>query len=859
MTGSKKTLVKYHRGELAGPSLTVCHDSLRERDIPGPRALRVLRAFSCRVSIATLRQKVLQFLGNVIGVGNLSIRAHQRRRQGVVLHIGIVARLEGIYEFSQLVVVINLLGDPLEKQATRLTQRVGGEYQPGCLADTLQGRHRGIGKLGIGKVVGHQHHKTSGRVSLLLQSVLDQMHQSSRHTRGGSPNRESIRNVLTVPAHSDTQAPCVGNRHGNRVDPGAALHRQVVNQIQDSVTDLLPAKIRLVPGEKKKRGPEFVLHKIQREPGWLIGRQRGLLEVKQGASCSVVDEQIVHKRPHPLGLQSVENIFVDLADSAPGVRETGQTRDKGQPSGDVRELHSFAKNLVSEHAPRIASGRGEARRLRPGRYLLHRYDGAMTLPSPSFLSSPSSLQKTDILVVGLRSTEGGPTVHAPGLPADTVSALEALAVAIDADGAHDSVWRQGPPAALEVRSVVFTGLGAGDISADRLRESAGYAALQVSTGERVVFALADSGEELEAVVEGALLGSHRVTKPGKPSDEKRPDLAILGALEDAVLGRVIISAEAVWRVRDLVTMPPNLLNPARFVDHVRELATPSSLEIEVLDEKELLAQGMGGISAVGKGSHNPPRLMIVRYRPDSPTRHVALVGKGITFDSGGLSLKAPNAMVGMKYDMTGAAVMAAATLAASALQSRTSITAYLCLAENMPSGTASRPNDVITIKNGKTVEILNTDAEGRLVMADGLSLASELNPDLIVDVATLTGAARIALGERYAGLMGTPEGVSEVEAAAKRVGEKVWGMPLPRELRSLLSSDVADIANAKPGEVLGGMLLGGLFLEEFVADGIPWAHLDIAGPAHNSQGAFGYTPKGASGAITRTVLELLLS
>lgn len=488
-----------------------------------------------------------------------------------------------------------------------------------------------------------------------------------------------------------------------------------------------------------------------------------------------------------------------------------------------------------------------------------RYDGAMTMPSPLFLESADSFDPADILVVGLRSADTGPSVHAPGLPAETVSALEALALAIDADGAPDCVWRQGSPAGLEVRSVVFAGLGGEDITVDRLRETAGYAALQVSKGERVVFALADSGEELEAVVEGALLGSHRVTKPGKPSNETRPDLAFLGSLDAAVLSRVIISAEAVWRVRDLVTMPPNMLNPASFVEHISALVTPSSLEVEVLDEKELVAQGMGGISAVGKGSHNPPRLMILRYRPDSPTRHVALVGKGITFDSGGLSLKAPNAMVGMKYDMTGAAVMAAATLAASALQSRTSITAYLCLAENMPSGTASRPNDVITIKNGKTVEILNTDAEGRLVMADGLSLASELSPDLIVDVATLTGAARIALGERYAGLMGTPEGVSEVEAAAKRVGERVWGMPLPRELRSLLSSDVADIANAKPGEVLGGMLLAGVFLEEFVGEGIPWAHLDIAGPAHNSQGAFGYTPKGASGAMTRTVLELLLS
>jgi leucyl aminopeptidase len=238
---------------------------------------------------------------------------------------------------------------------------------------------------------------------------------------------------------------------------------------------------------------------------------------------------------------------------------------------------------------------------------------------------------------------------------------------------------------------------------------------------------------------------------------------------------------------------------------------------------------------------------------------VALVGKGITFDSGGLSLKAPNAMVGMKYDMTGAAVMAAATLAAAALGSPAAITAYLCLAENMPSGSASRPNDVITILGGKTVEILNTDAEGRLVMADGLQAASAIKPDLIIDAATLTGAARIALGERYAGLMGTEDAVAQIVASAAHVGELVWPMPLPRELRALLKSDIADIANAKPGEVLGGMLLGGLFLKDFVGEGIPWAHLDIAGPAANSQGAWGYTPKGATGAITRTVLDVLMS
>jgi len=483
----------------------------------------------------------------------------------------------------------------------------------------------------------------------------------------------------------------------------------------------------------------------------------------------------------------------------------------------------------------------------------------MTLPQPHFLDSASAIGAEDVLVVGLRSTDDGPLVHAPGLRTAEQDTLTALARSVDAEGGIDSCWRQGAPAGMSVSSVLFTGLGSEEVTADRLREAAGFAALQTSKAPRIVVALAESGDDLKAVVEGTLLGTHRTTKPGKPATQAPPEIAFLGHLEDAQVHHAVVAAEAVWRVRDLVTMPPNFLNPASFVEQVTQMAQGSSIEIEVYDEKRVAAEGLGGINAVGQGSLNPPRLMILRYQPAQPTRHVALVGKGITFDSGGLSLKAPNAMVGMKYDMTGAAVMSASTLAASALGGSIAITAYLCLAENMPSGSASRPNDVITIKGGKTVEILNTDAEGRLVMADGLSLASALNPDLIIDIATLTGAARIALGERYAGLMGTPEGVAEIEGAAATTGEKVWAMPLPSELRALLSSDVADIANAKPGEVLGGMLLAGVFLREFVGEGIPWAHLDIAGPANNSSSAFGFTPKGASGALTRTILSVLTS
>jgi leucyl aminopeptidase len=219
-------------------------------------------------------------------------------------------------------------------------------------------------------------------------------------------------------------------------------------------------------------------------------------------------------------------------------------------------------------------------------------------------------------------------------------------------------------------------------------------------------------------------------------------------------------------------------------------------------------------------------------------------------------------MVGMKYDMTGAASSLAATIALAKQGARVRVTTWLCLAENMPSGTAQRPNDIIKVRNGKTIEVLNTDAEGRLVLADGLSAASEEHPDMIVDVATLTGAAVIALGNRYAGVMGDDQAVSQVEAAAALAGEKVWHMPLPTELRLLLNSDIADIANVKIGNRSGGMLVGGHFLKEFIGktkDGkgsIPWAHIDIAGPSDNSGSAYGYIPKGATGTIVRTLINL---
>lgn len=489
----------------------------------------------------------------------------------------------------------------------------------------------------------------------------------------------------------------------------------------------------------------------------------------------------------------------------------------------------------------------------------------MTIPTPDVLTSLADISADDLVVAGVRKSSDGPQLVAQDLPTPVAESLTASLSAIGAEGEKDSTWRVPSPEGLGAKGVLLVGMGEDEPDADVLRSAAGFAAQSVTSPQRLVFALPTSeAGGVEAVLEGALLGSYRTKKITAKVTATTPLIAIIGKLSPEDLSRVVTTCEAVFLVRDLVTTPPNLLNPVSFVAEIEKLVANTDLSVEVLDEKQLEKQGYGGITAVGKGSINPPRLMILRYQPTNPSRHVALVGKGITFDSGGLSLKPPTAMVGMKYDMTGAAVMAATTIAAAQLKSPATITTYLCLAENMPSGSASRPNDVITIKGGKTVEILNTDAEGRLVMADGLQAASALKPDLIVDIATLTGAARIALGERYAGLMGTDSAVEQVQHAAKRVGELVWHMPLPPELRTILNSDVADIANVKPGEVLGGMLSAGQFLKDFVGtqdsgELIPWAHLDIAGPAANSSGAYGFTPKGPTGALARTLIALLMS
>jgi len=361
--------------------------------------------------------------------------------------------------------------------------------------------------------------------------------------------------------------------------------------------------------------------------------------------------------------------------------------------------------------------------------------------------------------------------------------------------------------------------------------------------------------ELMAAAEGSLLGMDTPSAYKKSTtDLQTVELVVDEKLLGTDLSVSLNLAHRIVEARQIINTPANDLWPAKLAEICATASLGLPLEVEVWDEARLEQEKCGGILGVGKGSDKPPRLIKMSYRGGG--KHLGLVGKGITFDTGGLSLKPAEGMVGMKYDMAGAATVMAAMLSIAEQGLQIDVTAILCVAENMPSGQATRPGDVLTMRNGKTVEVLNTDAEGRLVMADGLSILTEMNLDHIVDVATLTGAATIALGNRYAGVMGHGEAVKHVQVAADQADELIWEMPLPKELRPLLDSDLADLTNVKIGNRAGGMLIAGWFLSEFVDPSASWAHLDIAGPANNDGGPFASTPKGASGVAIRTLVQM---
>ena len=472
------------------------------------------------------------------------------------------------------------------------------------------------------------------------------------------------------------------------------------------------------------------------------------------------------------------------------------------------------------------------------------------------LADPSSIPTTDAVVIGVRKGSKRPQL-APGSEAVDEALggklLDALVTA-GATGRPDDVVKIPTLGLAPFPLVVGTGLGADVTDAEAVRRGVGAALRSLRTKRRVHLAI---DAPISALAEGAELGAYAFTEyKSKPGDQGTRTITIAGdKASRAELRRAVAIADAVTLVRDLVNAPPNDLYPQTFADRIVAAAEGTGVTVEVLDERALRRGKYGGVLAVGAGSARPPRLVRLTHKPKRAVAKVALVGKGITFDSGGLNIKTSN-MGWMKSDMGGAAAALASVLAAAALKLPVEVTATAPMAENMPSGTAYRPSDVLTMRNGRTVEVDNTDAEGRLILADGIARAAEDDPDYLIELSTLTGAQLVALGTRVIGAMGEPAWRDRVTAAGNAVGEAVWAMPMPEELRAGLDSPVADLRNIT-GERWGGMLVGASFLADFVPDGLPWVHLDIAGPAFNQGRAYGYTPKGATGSGVRTVVAAL--
>jgi leucyl aminopeptidase len=475
---------------------------------------------------------------------------------------------------------------------------------------------------------------------------------------------------------------------------------------------------------------------------------------------------------------------------------------------------------------------------------------------------------TDALVVALAPGRGRkPEVIAPGLTAAVRTRLAEAFAAVGATGKSGNVVRI--PGGGSIKAPIVVGLGLGDAAkqgdAEAVRRAVGEAVRSLAGSRRIALAvpLADD-EALLTVSIAALLAAYDFVafRNASKKDRKAPVHTVTVLLPSAptaaqkkAVKDVSAVATAVNLTRDLVNTPPNALPPAVLAMAAREAMAAVPVEVTIWDEEDLAREHCGGILAVGQGSANPPRLTRLDYRPDGATAHLALVGKGITFDTGGISIKPAAGMDEMKSDMAGAAAVAGAVRAIAALGLPIRVTGWVPSAENMPGGRAQRPGDVITIRGGKTVEVLNTDAEGRLILADALVLAAEENPDLIIDVATLTGAAVVALGLRTAGVMANDDDSrAAVCAAAEAAGEAMWPMPLPEDLRAALDSGTADIANI--GDRMGGMLSAGVFLREFVPEGQKWVHVDIAGPSFNAKAAYGYTPKGGTGSAVRTFVQV---
>ncbi|WP_297850706.1 leucyl aminopeptidase [uncultured Corynebacterium sp.] len=440
--------------------------------------------------------------------------------------------------------------------------------------------------------------------------------------------------------------------------------------------------------------------------------------------------------------------------------------------------------------------------------------------------------------------------------------LEALE-AVGAKGSHGELTK------VAVDGEVYLAIGLGEeTTATSVRRALGVASRSLKGVDRAVI----SGEfGVGAIVEGLLLGGYVYSGLKSRADSDEQDgqettastatITVIGTEDDreefetaATLGHAVALA------RDLVNTPSNLLYPEVYANYAEQVATSAGLDVEILDENQLAEQGFGGITAVGQGSEHPPRLVHLSWAPKtaSADSSVALVGKGITFDSGGISIKPSSGMEQMVMDMGGSAAVLATACAVAALNLPVRVEAWMPMAENMPSGSAQRPGDVITHYGGITSEVINTDAEGRLVLADAIARACENSPTHLIETSTLTGAQMVALGKRTFGVMGSDELRDAIAATARELDEPGWAMPLLEEHEEEIASKVADLKNAN-SDRFGGMEFAGTYLSRFVGEDIEWAHVDIASPAWNSGGAYGFTPSRATGVPVRTLVETIRS
>lgn len=483
------------------------------------------------------------------------------------------------------------------------------------------------------------------------------------------------------------------------------------------------------------------------------------------------------------------------------------------------------------------------------------------------LTDSKNISTDEVLVVGFAQSDNGPELleAAVALEAATKTEINEAIKLLNFTGKKSEITF------LTIKSGILC-VGLGKISKtqplemETLRRAAAVAARSLVGKKSALFALpTQTTVAAQAVAVGVELGAYTFTEFKTKNEKNNESLKQANILvQDLFINKASfeeaqIIAESVKNVRNLVNTPPSHMYPETFANYVKKsFKKNSKLTLEVLDERALKRQGYGAIIGVGQGSINPPKFIRLAYKSRGAKFHLALVGKGITFDTGGISLKPPASMHTMKCDMAGAATVIEALRAIMNLDLKINVTAYAALAENMPSASAQRPSDVVTTYGGKTIEVLNTDAEGRLVLADALARAQEDKPDLIIDLATLTGAATVALGSRTAGIMSNKdEARDQVFASAKETGESMWPMQIPEESRTILDSKTADIANVgfTPNPA-GGMMVGAAFLNEFVDEKTPWVHIDIAPPAFNEGAPYGYNGFGGTGVGVRTLVHL---